>query len=62
MHLHTYLDQSHCRHVDLIGDGNHPRTIDLVSAIASSLLVIGFVCALMVPFASTVSDLSTWVR
>jgi hypothetical protein len=63
MHLHTYRDQSHCTHFDLIGGGGKsPRTIDLVSVIASSLLVIGFVCALLAPFASTVSDLSAWVH
>jgi hypothetical protein len=62
MHLHTYRDESHCRHFDLISEGKHPRTIDLVLAVTSGILVVGFACALMVPFASTVSSLSAWVH
>jgi hypothetical protein len=64
MHLHTYRDESHCRHFDLISEGKRPRKIDLVLAVASSMLVIGFVCALtlMVSFASTVPSLSAWIR
>jgi hypothetical protein len=48
MHLHTYRDESRSRHFDLISGGEHPRSIDLVSAIAAGILVIGFACALMV--------------
>jgi hypothetical protein len=62
MHLHTYRDESRCRHFDLISGGKRPRTIDLVLAITSSILVVGFACALMVPFASTVHSLSMWVH
>ena len=38
MHLHTYRDESHCRHFDLISEGKRPRTIDLVSAVMSGKL------------------------
>jgi hypothetical protein len=64
MHLHTYRDESHCRHFDLISEGKRPRTIDLVSAVMSGMLVMGFACALtlMVSFASTVPRLSAWVH
>jgi hypothetical protein len=62
MHLHTYRDESRCRHFDLISKGKHPRTIDLVLAVASGILAVGFACALMVPFASTVSSLSAGIH
>ena len=52
MRLQTYRDESHSRHFDLIYGGEHPRSIDLVSAAALSILVVGFACALMVPLAS----------
>jgi hypothetical protein len=47
MRLHSYRDESHSRHFDLIGGGGHPWSIDLVSVIASGILVMGFACALM---------------
>jgi hypothetical protein len=47
MRLHSYRDESHSRHFDLIGGGGHPWSIDLVSVTASSVLVVGFACALM---------------
>jgi hypothetical protein len=47
MRLHSYRDESHSRHLDLIGGGNHPWSIDLVSVTASSILVVGFACALI---------------
>jgi hypothetical protein len=47
MHLHSYRDESHSRHFDLIGGGDHPWSIDLVSVTASGLLVVGFGGALM---------------
>jgi len=62
MHLHTYRDESRCRHFDLISEGKQPRTIDLVLAAMSGILMVGFACALTVPFASTVSSLSAWVH
>jgi hypothetical protein len=48
MHLHKYRDESRARHFDLISAGKSPRSIDLVAAITSGILVIGFACALMV--------------
>ena len=62
MRLQTYRDESHSRHFDLISAGRHPRSIDLVSAAAFGMLVVGFVCALMIPFASTVASLSQWAH
>jgi hypothetical protein len=62
MHLQTYRDESHSRHLDLICGGEHPRSIDLILVTTSGMLVAGFICALMVPFASTVASLSQWVR
>ncbi len=47
MRLHSYRDESHARHFDLIVGGGHPRSIDLVSVTASGILVVGFACALM---------------
>jgi len=47
MRLHSYRDESHSRHFDLIGGGNHPWSIDLVSVAASCMLVAGFACALI---------------
>jgi hypothetical protein len=58
MHLHTYRDESRSRHFDLISEGKHPRSIDLVSVVTSGMLAAGFACALMVSFASMVSSLS----
>ena len=62
MRLQTYRDESRSRHFDLISGGERPRSIDLVLAITSGMLMVGFACALMVPFASTVASLSQWVR
>ena len=47
MRLHSYRDESHSRHFDLIGGDGHSWSIDLVSVTASGILVVGFACALM---------------
>jgi len=47
MHLHSYRDEDRSRHLDLIGGPGHPWSIDLVPAIASVLLLVGFGCALV---------------
>jgi hypothetical protein len=62
MHLHTYRDESRSRHFDLISDGKRPRSIDLVLAMTSGILMIGFAFALTVSFASKVPSLSAWVH
>ncbi len=62
MRLQTYRDESRSRHFDLIFGGEHPRSIDLVLVTISGMLVVGFVCALMAPFASTVVRSSQWAR
>jgi hypothetical protein len=60
MRLQTYRDESRSRHFDLICGGKHLRSIDLVSVTTSGMLVVGFACALMVPFGSTIASLSKW--
>jgi hypothetical protein len=44
MYLQTYRDKDHSRHFDLVGDH---WSIDLVSVTAASVLLAGFVCALV---------------
>jgi hypothetical protein len=56
MRLQTYRDESRSRHFDLICGGEHPRSIDLVLVITSGMLMMGFACALMVPFASMIAS------
>ena len=46
MHLKTYRDESRSRHLDLIGGRGLPWSIDLVTVLASGILLIGFACAL----------------
>ena len=47
MRVQTYRDESRARHFDLTGGGGDPWSIDLVAATASSILVVGFVSALV---------------
>jgi hypothetical protein len=58
MRLETYRDENRSRHFDLICGRKRPRSIDLVSVTTSGILVVGFACALIVPFASTIASLS----
>jgi hypothetical protein len=62
MRIQTYRDESRSRHFDLIYGRARARSIDLVSAATASMLLAAFVCALVIPFASTVTHLSEWVR
>jgi hypothetical protein len=48
MRLHIFRDKSRSGHLDLVGRGDHPWTIDLVVVIAAAALVVGFVIALAV--------------
>lgn len=50
MRLQTYRDESHSRHLDLVGGVVHPWSIDLISVAASGLLLVGFACALLAPW------------
>ena len=69
---HTHEERSHAhsdisgrkplRHFDLVMTGEHARSIDLVWITTLSMLVMGFACALTVPFVSTVAGLSQWVH
>jgi len=47
MRVHTYRDESHSRHFDLVGGGVHPWTIDLVTVTAAAMLVVGFAGAVV---------------
>jgi hypothetical protein len=62
MRLQTYRDESRSRHFDLIFGGERPRSIGLVLVATSGMLVVGFACALMVPFASRIASFSQWIR
>jgi hypothetical protein len=48
MHLRIYRDKSRSGHLDLVGGGEHPWTIDLVALTAAAILVVGFATALAV--------------
>jgi hypothetical protein len=58
MRLETYRDESRSRHFDLICGRKRPKSIDLVSVTTSGMLLVGFACALLIPFASTIASLS----
>ena len=47
MHLHIYRDESRAGHIDLVGEGDHPWTIDLVFVVTAAILVVGFAGALV---------------
>jgi hypothetical protein len=47
MPVQTYRDESRSRHFDLTGGSGHPWSIDLVAAITSCILLVGFACALV---------------
>ncbi len=46
MHLHIYRDESRSGHVDLVGEGDHPWSIDLVTLIIAVMMSLGFGAAL----------------
>jgi len=50
MHLHIYRDESRSGHVDLVGDGDHPWSIDLITMIAAAIMLVGFAAALAARF------------
>ena len=45
--IFTYRDESRSRHFDLVGEGEHPWTIDLATVTAAAILVVGFASALV---------------
>lgn len=51
MRLHAHQDQNHAGHLDVVGGGDHPWSIDLVTVTAAALLVIGFAAAVAVELA-----------
>jgi hypothetical protein len=52
MRIQTYRDENRSRHFDLIYGRARARSIDLVSVTTATMLVMGFACALAIPFAS----------
>jgi hypothetical protein len=46
MHLRIYRDKDHSGHLDLVSEGDHPWTIDMVVVMAAAILVVGFAIAL----------------
>ena len=46
MRLHVYRDKARSAHIDLMGGGDRPWTIDLVAVTAAATLLIGFAAAL----------------
>jgi hypothetical protein len=47
MHLHIYRDESRSGHVHLVGEGDHPWSIDLVTLLAAVIMLVGFTVALV---------------
>ena len=60
MHLHLHRDESRSGHLDLVGEGDHPWTIDLVTATAAAILVVGFVGALVAHLAGSAARRRFW--
>ena len=58
MRLQTYRDESRSRHFDLIYGGARARSIDLVSVATASMLIASFACAVVIPFAPALAQLS----
>jgi hypothetical protein len=50
MRPHIYRDESHSGHVDIVGEGEHPWSIDLVTVIAAAIMFVGFAAALAAHF------------
>ena len=46
MHLRLYRDKDRSGHFDLVGEGDHPWTIDMVVVMTAAVLVVGFAIAL----------------
>jgi hypothetical protein len=46
MHLRIYRDKDRSGHFELVGEGDHPWTIDMVAMMAAAVLVVGFAIAL----------------
>jgi hypothetical protein len=45
MHLHVYRDKDHSGHLDLVGGGDRPWTIDLVVVMTAAVLIVGLAIA-----------------
>ena len=62
MRIQTYRDESRSRHFDFKYGGARARSIDLVSVTTASMLLASFACAIVIPFAPTLAQLSQWLR
>jgi len=58
MRIQTYRDESRSRHFDLVYGGARAKSIDLVLVTTASLLIASFACALVIPFAPMITNLS----
>jgi hypothetical protein len=47
MRIRTYRDAAHSHHVDLVGGGDHPWSVDLIAEAVSLFLIVGFACAVI---------------
>ena len=48
MHLRVYRDEARSGHIELVGEGKRPWTIDLVVVVTVAMLVVSFGLALAV--------------
>ena len=48
MHLRAYRDEARSGHLELVGGGDRPWTIDLITMMTEAMLVIGFATAIAV--------------
>jgi hypothetical protein len=46
MRLHIFRDKDRSGHLDFVGDGDHPWTIDMVVTMTAAVLIVGFAIAL----------------
>jgi hypothetical protein len=62
MRIQTYRDESFSRHFDLIYGSGQAKSVDLVSVTTASILLASFACALVIPFAPAIANLSQWAH
>jgi hypothetical protein len=46
MHIRIYRDENRSGHLDLVSEGEHPWTIDMVTVLMATALVVGFATAI----------------
>jgi hypothetical protein len=60
MRIQTYRDETRSRHFDLKYGGARASSIELVSVVTASMLLVSFAYALVIPFAPIVARLSQY--